>query len=42
MIPLVAIALLLIVVSGSDRLANREIPGAEAVGLTYRERITDQ
>jgi membrane protease YdiL (CAAX protease family) len=33
MLPLVAVAVLLIVVYGPARLANREVPGREAVGL---------
>jgi membrane protease YdiL (CAAX protease family) len=42
MIPLVAIALLLIALYGSDRLANREIPGREAVGLKSRGSNSDR
>jgi membrane protease YdiL (CAAX protease family) len=33
MLPLLALAVLLVVVYGADRLANREIPGREVVGL---------
>lgn len=36
--PLVLVAILLIVVYGPDRLANRDIPGCEAVGLDSRQR----
>lgn len=32
-IPLVAIAILRVVVYGPDRLANRDIPGRDAIGL---------
>lgn len=32
-IPLVGLALLLVIVYGADRLANREVPGPEIVGL---------
>jgi len=36
-VPLVAVAIVLVAVYGTERLADREIPGAEAVGLESRD-----
>lgn len=37
-IPLVAFTILFVIVYGTDRLANREVPGPEVVGLELAER----